>query len=1258
MFVPYSSVIFKKNVQRGTMKHTFLSIVAVLSFAITAKASLTSSNGCYQIGTADDLYEFAELFNTYYADSLPPRLDCAKLTQDIVVNENVLKADGTPNEGPFRPWESIRSFEGTFDGQNHTISGLYQVDNEYNLGLFSFFNGSIKNLGIVDAYFYMPEVEDKDSYRILDVGALTAFAGDSVVVDNCFSSATVKSDSKGGNGVAGLVGYASGGVKIKDSHNDGLVVSTEESGGAGGLVGYAGSLSTITLTNSYNTGSVRGNRYVGGLIGYAVQERTRTEERFNKSVNYGSAKFLVERCYNSGIVHGGEGYSGGLVGRGQGTIKESYNIGTVEGVRAAGGLIGVTSLDEGIGDTLRIESSYNRGTVERIVPESLPDSLLDLFYSYVGYVIGGFVGKAENVTTLVANSYNAADIVHDGKVENLLVGEVKDGVFKLENSVNRKVSNGTSYVGVFDVEDSLFYNGVVATCLHEGSDVWGQKSFGNDKYPDFSGTVNVSIGVHSITWHTFDGDSAVYPSKYTEGLGLVLPGDVSREGYLFAGWYAVANPTATDPKIEKIGTTETGAKNLYAQWLQIKVPKSDGTCYQISSVQDLYSFASIVNGINGMKLNPSACGKLTQDIVVNEQVLNAKGKLNGAKTFKKWIPMREFNGTFDGDGHTIYGLYYNDKDDEDGVGFIATIYYGEWDAKKIEIKNLGLEDFYFRGGSNVGAFVGITDAYKEGNSVAITNSHSEGLLEGYENVGGFIGFARINTSISNSFNMSAVDADQEAGGFIGLASSDAEILNSYNMGSVYADDKAGGFIGNVREVSADIVNSYNSGAISGTSNIGGLVGYIYHYETLTILRSYNAGEVNGSTNVGGLVGTGYGYPNIVFINSYNKGRVIGYSKVAGLLGWMKSVAGSVDVFNSYNAGEIVSDGLSDGKDIASLVGYAEGGHYSFDNGFYLNQPNINAFNLYKPEDESNLFNPVVDMDNFVAVSKDQLMGGAVADSLRGWYEKDGEKPKENGEDGFAWAEDPPGTKILPHLNLENTKHRVILVLGEDGKIAKGHDVTYYEEGVPVNLPESQYVSRDGYFFTGWYEDRDCYSSGCSGTPKTAVDVSNTKNQVFYAGWKIDSTLISSSSEIASSSSVESSSSAKSSSSVSSSSSARSSSSSLKISSSSVKSSSSSAKSSSSSAKTSSSSSSKGKSSSSKTNRIDVAPAPQFSVTVLGNTLQVAGARVGAKYALFDMQGNKVRHGTVQGANFSVGVPVTGRFVLQIGSALRPVTVKY
>ena len=71
-----------------------------------------------------------------------------------------------------------------------------------------------------------------------------------------------------------------------------------------------------------------------------------------------------------------------------------------------------------------------------------------------------------------------------------------------------------------------------------------------------------------------------------------------------------------------------------------------------------------------------------------------------------------------------------------------------------------------------------------------------------------------------------------------------------------------------------------------------------------------------------------------------------------------------------------------------------------------------------------------------------------------------------------------------------------------------------------------------------------------------------------------------------------------------------------------------------------------------------AMAQQFSVSVMNRNLQVAGARVGDRYVLFDMQGNVVLRGTVNSANFNVAVPVPGNYVLRIGYGTRKVAVGY
>ena len=90
-------------------KKVFL-FAAIAMFAVSANAARTIASeepefvdGCYQISTAAQLYGFAEIVNgtfgnlTDYA-GLRDSTACGKLTADIVVNENVLDADGALDE--------------------------------------------------------------------------------------------------------------------------------------------------------------------------------------------------------------------------------------------------------------------------------------------------------------------------------------------------------------------------------------------------------------------------------------------------------------------------------------------------------------------------------------------------------------------------------------------------------------------------------------------------------------------------------------------------------------------------------------------------------------------------------------------------------------------------------------------------------------------------------------------------------------------------------------------------------------------------------------------------------------------------------------------------------------------------------------------------------------------------------------------------------------------------------------------------------
>ena len=148
----------------------------------------TDDDGYYEIETDDQLYAFANLVN---AGNTAIN---AELTSDIVLNENVIAADGTLNGDPsqFTKWIPIGNkeakYSGVFDGGKHTISGLfYHGTGEY-AGFFGNIEGVynseeagfVKDLGIVDSYFLIESTE-----RWFRTGGIVGFAN-KISVKNCY----------------------------------------------------------------------------------------------------------------------------------------------------------------------------------------------------------------------------------------------------------------------------------------------------------------------------------------------------------------------------------------------------------------------------------------------------------------------------------------------------------------------------------------------------------------------------------------------------------------------------------------------------------------------------------------------------------------------------------------------------------------------------------------------------------------------------------------------------------------------------------------------------------------------------------------------------------------------------------------------------------------------------------------------------------------------------------------------------------------
>lgn len=211
-----------------------------------------SKDEVYEISNAGQLYWFAGLVNGTLSGVDQNTSANAVLTADIIVNENVLKSDGTLNEGTFKEWTPVgvgddSSYTGIFDGKNHTISGLYfsNQDKVY-VGLFGYNSGKISNVGILDSCFYGGA----------DVGGVIGYNKKDGTVTNCYNTGYV-------SGAAGLVG---------------------------GVIGY----NRGTITNCYNTGGVSGDSYVGGVSGYN-SGGTITNCYYNSSIYTGNAIGDVDR---------------------------------------------------------------------------------------------------------------------------------------------------------------------------------------------------------------------------------------------------------------------------------------------------------------------------------------------------------------------------------------------------------------------------------------------------------------------------------------------------------------------------------------------------------------------------------------------------------------------------------------------------------------------------------------------------------------------------------------------------------------------------------------------------------------------------------------------------------------------------------------------------------------------------------------------------------------------------------------------------
>ena len=343
-----------------------------------------SKDAVYEISNAGQLYWFAGLVNGTLSSVTQKTSANAVLTKDIVVNKNVLKSDGTVNEGTFKEWTPIGNtcngsyspYTGIFEGQNHTISGLYfKQENTSEVGFFGYNGGKISNVGILNSYFC----------GFSRVGGVCGY--NSSTITNCYNKGVVDGTADAAGSFGGVCGCNLG--ILTNCYNTGIVKGQLFVGGVSGD-------NNKTITNCYNTGIVSGQSYVGGIDGD----------------NSGT----ITNCNNEGKVSGTEDYVGGVSGDNNKTITNCYNTGIVSGQSYVGGVNGYNKNGTIINCNTTGEVNGTGSHVGGVIGMNLSNgTITNCYYDstvYTGAAIGTNSGTTTKVEGKTTEQYKTGEVAY------------------------------------------------------------------------------------------------------------------------------------------------------------------------------------------------------------------------------------------------------------------------------------------------------------------------------------------------------------------------------------------------------------------------------------------------------------------------------------------------------------------------------------------------------------------------------------------------------------------------------------------------------------------------------------------------------------------------------------------------------------------------------------------------------------------------------------------------------------------------------
>lgn len=881
---------------------TIILAVMVMPTSVFAWEGSGTASSPYLISSASDLEQVR-----YY-----PRAHF-KLTADIT-----LSSVWTPIG------DEYTTFEGVFDGNNKTISGLTVNSSGSNAfaGLFGYSEGEIKNLNVKISGIAVSANEN--AY----VGGIVGYNNRGSVT-NCYAEGAITVNAvtslNESNVYVGMIaGNSTGAVSDSSAYgsiNAAVSATTAQRTSANPVAIYAGGI--VGIINQ----PLKNNTAVVDIVTTSTSSTQYSSADIKAGGIVGETSSDIEKCFTVGSVYAESvsastdalTYVGGIAGKTSGNTTEASSIADVTAVSNAtgtatyaGGLIGY--------NTGAVTNSYAKG-----VASAQTSSNSDVAYA------GGLIGL--NGGSIVRAYATGLALASGNAIKGGLVGystkAAQISYYKSDDSYTLKNECGEAKTDI-QLQSASTYPG------WDFVNVWNLSTAVNNGYPTLKFMPESSIKIENAEY-TYDGtEKTITATNIGAGVSVVYKNNKATS----AGAYTATVIEKKEDNTFVVSSAELkiNKKTLTAKGIVALEKDYDGTtAAQIDTsgavLEGVISgdevildtsnatavFASVEPGtdipvtITGIEVKGKDAGNYKVDTytttgtikdnyvdvvyagsgtkadpykVSTELELNAI-RLHSDKHFKlmgdivlkdNFRPIETFSGSFDGDGHTISGIKFVSKDQE-GVGLFAenigTIENVTLSATSYDISSVDM------------AYIGIVAGLNKGkiSNVKALGSVVTDARGSFVYVGGITGKneGTVVKSVSEA-NITAEGTNVYAGGAIG--DNRGSVETTYAVGNVVVNNAfmayAGGFVG---ASGKEISNSYATGnaTVNVTDvcfmiNVGGFVGRIesgsisQNYSTGTPAITVSGAGVTLETAIGGFAAVNNGKVENCFYDSSTSGQ--------------------------------------------------------------------------------------------------------------------------------------------------------------------------------------------------------------------------------------------------------------------------------------------------------------------------------------------------------------------------------------------------